>query len=246
MVGEDDSASVELEELLQFLYMCPIGLVDFDHAGAVHHINPEAVNQLAIHLGVSAFTNVYAMFETWWPELRGVVQRDRRVAGRLIDDHRITGTTADGRWGLGLWVARVASGRNMLAVVDLSQAVEHEAHVHDDLVRFQAMANELPVVLWVQDEQGNQQWVNDTFCSYFGVTRAEMQADRWRMLVHPDDGPGYVDAYQEALRTQRPFHASTRVRDHQGRWRWLESWGRARFDRDGRFIGHLGRVRWSV
>ncbi len=106
--------------------------------------------------------------------------------------------------------------------------------------RFRSLADDLPLILWLQDEEGRQQLVNNTFCEYFGVDREGGLGERWRCLVHPDDEPAYVGAFYESVRNRAPFHAEVRVRRADGEWRWLESWGRPRFDEDGNYLGHAG------
>lgn len=110
--------------------------------------------------------------------------------------------------------------------------------LEDDI--FRVMADELPHIIWVHGPDGRQVFVNNTFCSFFGTTRAEMRDGRWRMLVHPDDEPGYASAFERSVREHTDFHAATRVRVADGRWRTMESWGRARFGPDGDFLGHVG------
>ena len=67
-----------------------------------------------------------------------------------------------------------------------------------------------------------------------------MHTDRWQMLTHPADGSGYIDAFAEAVANRSSFHGEIRVKNRNGRWRWLESWGEPRFDSDGHYLGHAG------
>src|SRR3712207_3918461 len=40
------STGEELERMYRFFYLCPVGLIEVDNAGAVHHVNPAAVRML--------------------------------------------------------------------------------------------------------------------------------------------------------------------------------------------------------
>jgi PAS domain S-box-containing protein len=106
--------------------------------------------------------------------------------------------------------------------------------------QFLALLDNLPLIVWMHDENGEQTFVNQTFCHYFGVRRAEMRAQRWKMLMHPDDARAYAEAFQAAVAERREFRGEVRVRDHAGEWRWLESWARPVLDDGGRYRGHLG------
>jgi two-component system, chemotaxis family, CheB/CheR fusion protein len=83
------------------------------------------------------------------------------------------------------------------------------------------MADGLPLMVWVHDEKGDQQFVNKAFCEFFGATHQEIKAGRWQLLVHPDDAAAYVGKFQECLRERKPFATEVRVRRGDGQWRWL-------------------------
>ncbi len=105
---------------------------------------------------------------------------------------------------------------------------------------FSEMANYLPVLAWMHDADGRQLMVNDTFCEYFGVQRDEMRGDRWKELVHPAEVEDYSLEFRRCVRERVPFHYDVRVRRGDGQWRWLESWGRPRFSRNGDYTGVVG------
>ena len=102
------------------------------------------------------------------------------------------------------------------------------------------MVDNLPLMVWLHDATGQQEFVNQTYCEYFGVTREKMRDDHWRVLVHEDDPDVYGDEFAACVRERQPFHAQVRVRRTDGQWRWLESWGRPRFDASGGYLGHVG------
>ena len=106
--------------------------------------------------------------------------------------------------------------------------------------RFRAMVDELPVMTWMHDREGRQEFVNQTYCDYFGVERADMVDDQWGSLVHPDDVDAYVDGFSDAVAERRPFVRRVRVRRADGTWRTLESWAMPRFDASGEYVGHIG------
>jgi two-component sensor histidine kinase len=58
--------------------------------------------------------------------------------------------------------------------------------------------------------------------------------------VLPEDRPGFERAFVEAFEARRQFHAEMRVRDKNGRVRWLRCDGVPRLDDAGSFLGYTG------
>ncbi|MFN0090424.1 MAG: PAS domain S-box protein [Acidimicrobiales bacterium] len=124
--------------------------------------------------------------------------------------------------------------------IDISSRHEAELALRESEQRFRAMADDLPLLVWVTDAQGRLEFVNRTFCDYFSVSPGEAANDLWRRLAHPADSDGYFAEFAASVEARRPFQAQMRVRRSGGEQRWIESWGRPRFDPAGRFLGVVG------
>ena len=125
-------------------------------------------------------------------------------------------------------------------VRSLVRAHRAEAALRESEERFRAMADELPLIVWVHGADGAQQFVNRTFCDFFGVTREEMRGGRWQLLMHPDEADRYASEFMACVRDRRPFHGEVRVRRADGAWRRIESWARPRVSGTGEFLGFVG------
>jgi PAS domain S-box-containing protein len=150
------------------------------------------------------------------------------------------GSGAMGRW-FDVFATPV-SPRGQFAIVFKDQTARRrwETALQESESRFRSMADHLPLPVWQHDARGRQDWVNETFSTYFGVTREEMVDDRWQLLTHPEDGESYAKEFTEAVAERSPFHGLARVRRADGEWRWLESWAHPTFGPDGDYRGHLG------
>jgi PAS domain S-box-containing protein len=140
-------------------------------------------------------------------------------------------------------VYRDAAGRPLRFVgvsTDVTEEQRAVAALAESEQRFRAMADGLPLIVWMHDAEGAQQFVNRTFLEYFGVEEAEMKGERWQLLMHPDEGPAYAEEFAACVRERRPFHAEVRVRNAKGEWRNLESWARPRWSATGDFLGMVG------
>jgi PAS domain S-box-containing protein len=123
---------------------------------------------------------------------------------------------------------------------DITDRKKVEQALRESEDRFRTMADGLPLIVWVHDAEGRQQFVNQTFLDYFGVSPAEMKDGRWQLLMHPDDVKAYSDEFFASVSEHRPFHAQTRVRRPDGNWHWIESWGKPRLSLSGEYLGFVG------
>jgi PAS domain S-box-containing protein len=123
---------------------------------------------------------------------------------------------------------------------DVTEEQRMVAALRESEERFRAMADGLPLIVWVHDAESNQQFVNRTFLEYFGVEEAQMKGEHWQVLMHPDDGAAYATEFLACIGARQPFHAEVRVRNAAGEWRLIESWGRPRFSAAGEFLGMVG------
>ncbi len=154
------------------------------------------------------------------------------------------------RAGHFIWVRKIAKalargpdGRvcHMLRMmIDITDLKEVEGSLKESESRFREMADGLPLMVWVHNADGEQELVNETFCQFFGVPRANMRGANWQSLLHPADADTYLQEFQSSLRERRPFHAETRVRHSDGTYRLVESWAQPRFSPSGDFRGMVG------
>lgn len=106
--------------------------------------------------------------------------------------------------------------------------------------RFRHMADSAPALIWMTDAEGEIAFVNMHYEYLFGRSTETLRQGRWREIVHPDDLPGFEEAFARAFAARTPFHCTTRVIDKRGATRWILCEGVARLDDHGRFLGYTG------
>ena len=124
------SAGSSEEQLLEFLYACPVGLIECDAAGDIAMMNPHAMQHLLPLAGPRDASNLFSALEQHAPELRNMVTAFAPATGRICDGHRIflappkkprsTPTV------LACTLVKLGPDRLMATLTDISQQVVQE------------------------------------------------------------------------------------------------------------------------
>ncbi len=196
-----------------------------------------------------------AQFLTWLVEQIHEDDRERVTAsyrdfvdGRV--DHHDVELRVCHRAGQWLWVRalaealdRDADGRvtHLLGMMmDITSHKRTEDALRESEGRFRSLAESLPLMVWVHDSDGQQEYVNEAFCDFFAVERDDMVGARWQTLVHPEQAHEVSEVFYACVREQRPFHMESTVRAADGEWRQIESWGQPRIGASGEVYGFVG------
>ena len=130
-----------------------------------------------------------------------------------------------------------------LAARSLRYAVERrrvEAALQESEARFRTMADDAPVLIWVNGLDGAV-FVNRQYLDFVGAPDlVDVSRYDWTQFVHPDDRDPYVGAYLECFARRRQFEAQVRFRYRDGTYRWMKSTGHPRFTAGGQFLGYVG------
>ncbi|MES2835526.1 MAG: PAS domain S-box protein [Pseudomonadota bacterium] len=114
-----------------------------------------------------------------------------------------------------------------------------EAEVRESEVRFRAIADTAPVLIWVTNEDRTRAFVNQAYVAYNGGTYEEARDADWRVVLHPDDHERIIRESLAGEATRQPFSMEARYLRHDGEYRWLKSFSRPRLAGD-QVIGFVG------
>jgi diguanylate cyclase (GGDEF)-like protein/PAS domain S-box-containing protein len=142
----DGDLARDHEQLLEFLYACPVGLVEFDADGAIRMINPHAMKHLLPVAGRRDPSNLFAMLDGCAPELRNLFRDYPKDRGTICDGHRIAVDIAGGRPGkdpkvLACTLVKLGPNRAMATFSDITVQVAQERRLKQSETWFGSLIN---------------------------------------------------------------------------------------------------------
>ncbi len=236
-----------IEEESRFRAMAerlPIGLFLADRTGRFSYVNP-AFELLSGHSQSSALGDGWLRMVH--PEDRdGVVRgwttanRDSSIFAqelRLIKPEKSV-----------VWVSVVASPNvdgdqfrgHVGTCQDITKRRAAELLLKESELRFRAMADSAPVMIWLDDEDQKCIYLNKGWLAFTGRTEEEEANGAWMKGVHPEDLPRLRDTFKRCFDDRQSFRIEYRHRRHDGQYRWLLDMGVPRHDSSGQFAGYIG------
>ncbi|PGH90141.1 hybrid sensor histidine kinase/response regulator, partial [Bacillus thuringiensis] len=114
-----------------------------------------------------------------------------------------------GRWYSVEAVRIGAPEKRQVAVLlfDISARKRVETDLAESEARFSALADGLPMPVWVLDDLGHVRFANTAFTTFFGITQDSDLGPRWwRKLLHPVELAAFEYELQAALVERRELH----------------------------------------
>ncbi|HEY0327165.1 MAG TPA: PAS domain S-box protein, partial [Allosphingosinicella sp.] len=127
-------------------------------------------------------------------------------------------------------------------VKETTQKVLSEQRVRTSETRLRNMADNLPVMVWVTDRDGQCVYLNRHWYAYTGQSEAEALGAGWLDAIHPDDRDSAGEIFFAANAKHEPFRLEYRLRRTDGAYRWAIDSGAPRFGANGEFAGFVGSV----
>jgi diguanylate cyclase (GGDEF)-like protein/PAS domain S-box-containing protein len=117
-----------------------------------------------------------------------------------------------------------------------------EQALRESELRFRAMADDAPVMIWVSDETGACSFSNRLWYETTGQSEADAQGLGWLEAIHPDDRGAVEQAFTVANARHEYFRTEYRLRRAEGGYAWVIDTANPRFAPGGTFLGYIGSV----
>src|SRR5438034_11457093 len=79
----------------------------------------------------------------------------------------------------------------------------------------------IPVLAWCTRPDGWNEFLNQRWLDYTGLTIEEARGWGWKVAIHPDDLPRLLDVWKELLASGKPGELEVRLQRADGVYRWF-------------------------
>lgn len=106
---------------------------------------------------------------------------------------------------------------------------------------FKFLADTVPVIIWTATPAGDFDYYNQQWYNYTGKTFEESKGSGWQSVIHPDDLPDTLIAWNRSIKTGESFKREDRKRCvDDGTYRWHLAHALPFKDSDGNIIAWFG------
>ncbi len=191
-----------LEELTQFVYLAPVGIIRFAADGAINMINPMAAQLLMPLTPGGDLANAYVALAPVAPDLRSLIAVFTDDAGAVLTHHRCEVDSGKAPpTVISLTVNRVAATVYMAIVEDVTQLVEQERLIFEDQQRFQAIFNNIrDYAIFTLDLSGRLDDWNRSLDRFGGWTASDVEGQYLGLLFDNGGAEKVAGLLQEARR----------------------------------------------
>jgi len=106
--------------------------------------------------------------------------------------------------------------------------------------RFARVADIAPVLMWLSDAAHDCTYVNEPWAAFTGRTKEALLGNGWRDSIHPDDLSRHLESLRLSVERREPFKIESRLKRHDGEYRWVLASAMPQLDADGSLIGYVG------
>jgi len=100
----------------------------------------------------------------------------------------------------------------------LSDALEQ---LGKEAARLQTVIDTVPSILWTTFSDGSKEYLNKRWYEYTGLTQEQGKDCGWKVVVHPDDLDRLLRELLALVDARKPGELETRIRRHDGEYRWF-------------------------
>jgi PAS domain S-box-containing protein len=83
-----------------------------------------------------------------------------------------------------------------------------------------AILDAIPAIAWCKLPDGSNEFVNQRWQDFTGISADEARGQGWQAAVHPEDLPKLIDRWAPIVASGQGGEFEGRLRRHDGAFRW--------------------------
>ncbi|MGI4830508.1 MAG: diguanylate cyclase [Janthinobacterium lividum] len=190
-------------QLLQFLYACPVGLLEIAPEGEIAMINPLAMQLLLSIARTPMIINFFELTEAYAPELRNMVDAFAGDHGSVCEGHRIVvrPDTAEAAYEAKVFsctLVKLSRKRLIVTLTDVSRQVDQERRLKQAETWFASLmdgVNDFAVVSL--DARGRIEHTNSSLFRQTGFSEAEVMGKTLDIFEASTPASGTLSAEEQ-------------------------------------------------
>jgi PAS domain S-box-containing protein len=93
--------------------------------------------------------------------------------------------------------------------------------LHLSQLELRALANSMPQLAWIAEQDGAMVWYNQRWYDYTGTTPDQMTDNGWQRVYAPDCLAAMIAHWEQSCRSGTPFELEVPIRSASGEFRWF-------------------------
>jgi PAS domain S-box-containing protein len=156
------------------------------------------------------------------PRVQDTFERARGELGEYDVEFRIVRPGGEIRWAVGRGIVSPSDGEGygMVGITwDVTDRKAAEASVRHSEERFRSVVEATAAIVWIAEPTGEFELPQPSWETFTGQSGDELKGWGWLEAVEPEDRPGTLEAWREALASRTVYKAEHGLRRHDGEYR---------------------------
>jgi PAS domain S-box-containing protein len=125
---------------------------------------------------------------------------------------------------------------------DVTARKQAELALRESEGKFRALASHAPVGIFQTGRNGENVFVNESWCAMAGLTPEEARGDAWTTAIHPEDRQRILAGWKAATEAGRESEARFRFLRPDGTVTWIQGTAVPLCNDAGELVGYIGTV----
>ncbi|MBR9999796.1 MAG: PAS domain S-box protein [Cyclobacteriaceae bacterium] len=126
--------------------------------------------------------------------------------------------------------------------VDLTQFIETENNLQDQKDKIQFISEHAPVMFRISDERDHFYYFSKNWLEFTGKTLKQEINGGWWECIHDEDYKLVRETLHKAFRKRKKIEISYRLKNKEGKFRWILDTGIPVYNQLGRYSGYISAV----